>query len=256
MGAHARQTLCRYYPYTRRLGQLMGAELGRPISMKTAGARLPGRPRQRRLPAPGSPAAPASSPMRGEPMCVRPSARPPARPPAGANGAGTVVGGVQPADKGIKLPQLLDNKLAEGPRPDVTIIMGGVNDLGFGNQTAATVFGNLKAMYERAARGTSYAVVAIAPWANRFVARSSDNEAQRVQLVAMLQAFFGALRAAGPPVMLLDSIESGPFRFWDMPQVGGKGAGHKGGVAGEGWCTQKRGHCMSGSVCTRRRGGV
>lgn len=181
-----------------------GRSSPRPPVRCAAGPRLkPGRPREHRRPRGRRP----------------PQSAPPTPPAAGADGAGTVMPGVQPADKGIKLPQLLDKHLAQGPKPDILIIMGGINDLGAGNQTAAVVFGNLKAMYERAAGSAAYAVVAIAPWANRFVPRGSDNEAQRVKLAALLQGYAASQRAAGPPVMLLDTAEAGLFRFWDMPPV-------------------------------------
>lgn len=97
--------------------------------------------------------------------------------------------------------------------------MAGINDLGRGNQTADRVFVQLQSMISRASGAATTAVVVIAPWANRFVARSSDNETQRLRLLQMLlQRFEPARVAPGLPKLLLDRVAFDQFRFWEQPQ--------------------------------------
>lgn len=123
----------------------------------------------------------------------------------------------------VTLPQLLSRELnaigAGGARPtyDVIVLEGGINDIGRGNKTAAATFDNLKAMVSSAARSARYAVVFIPPWANRFVTRDSDNEAQRQKLLVLLNDYFAAARGSGPPaLLLLDGIDR-EFAFWTLP---------------------------------------
>jgi lysophospholipase L1-like esterase len=118
------------------------------------------------------------------------------------------------------LPPLLDAALAGGRAYDIIVINAGINDLGRGNQSATVVMGNLVGMIQKAAGAARGAVVVIGPWANRFVARTSDNEAQRRSLLRMLDAYFrdpAAAAGAAHPKLLLDRIEAREFAFWDLP---------------------------------------
>lgn len=102
------------------------------------------------------------------------------------------------------------------PPYDVVILLAGINDLGRGNKTAGAVFDGVVSMVDRAAAAAHYAVVVVAPWANRFVSRDSDNEAQRLKVNrALASALDGA--ASASPRVLLDTIEARDFRFWEMP---------------------------------------
>jgi lysophospholipase L1-like esterase len=125
--------------------------------------------------------------------------------------------GLDAAGRETTLLELLGRELAAAPGDyDLILLMGGINDLGRGNKTAAAVFTNLQSMISQASRRARAAVVLIAPWANRFVARTSDNEAQRLKLNTLLRSYFDGAKDAGPPRLLLDEIEAGEFRFWDL----------------------------------------
>jgi lysophospholipase L1-like esterase len=53
------------------------------------------------------------------------------------------------------------------------------------------------------------------------VARSSDNEAQRLKLLAMLKQYVDAhskSNADSWPRLLLDDAAEGPFNFWEQPE--------------------------------------
>jgi lysophospholipase L1-like esterase len=137
------------------------------------------------------------------------------------NSAGCVMTGVDPATgKPTTLPPLLDAALSGGAKYDIIVLMAGINDLGRGNKTAGLVMANLASMVQKAAGAARGAVVVVAPWANRFVSRGSDNEAQRRALLDMLGAYFrdpAAARGDVHPRLLLDKIEAREFAFWDLP---------------------------------------
>ncbi|KAI8467522.1 MAG: hypothetical protein J3K34DRAFT_523682 [Monoraphidium minutum] len=177
------------HPYTQRLGQLLGAELRAPPQITAAAV--------------GS--------------------------------AGTLVPGPGPDGRPMLIPQLLDTALSEaraaqggaqggaGAAPyDVIILMAGINDLGRGNKSADDVMAQIRGMASKAGGAATTAVVVVLPWANRFVARGSDNEAQRLRLTSLLQQWAAATpRLGGPggPRLLLDEAAKGPLRFWDMPKA-------------------------------------
>lgn len=124
--------------------------------------------------------------------------------------------GVDNDGRSTTLTALLDKTLAGGARYDVVVLLAGINDLGRGNKTAGAVFDNLMAMVDKAAGAARHAVVVVEPWANRFVSRDSDNEAQRQRLNRALAAALDGGADASPRV-LLDDVEARDFRFWELP---------------------------------------
>jgi len=206
-------SLNRNNPYSAKLGQLMQAELGssRPVEVKTVGRSSGWRFDCLTMLCPQAV------------MSTSPTASPPHHnsttthtPPPGVNSAGTIMTGLDTSGKETTLLQLLERELSARQRFDVIVLMGGINDLGRGNKTAVSVFNNLQGMADKAARAATAAVVVVAPWANRFVARTSDNEAQRLKLNAMLKGYFAGGKDAAPR-MLLDEIEAREFSFWTLP---------------------------------------
>eukprot|EP00882_Tetradesmus_deserticola_P022377 GHRQ01024279.1.p1 GENE.GHRQ01024279.1~~GHRQ01024279.1.p1 ORF type:complete len:194 (+),score=39.26 GHRQ01024279.1:1272-1853(+) len=99
------------------------------------------------------------------------------------------------------------------------VVMAGINDLGAGDRTAAEIMPRLVEAYSLAlASGAN--VLAIPPFPNRFVSRSSQNEQERLQLGVLMQSWVAQQPAAAdcdqPRVYLLD-LPSFWFDFWSMP---------------------------------------
>ncbi|WIA22955.1 hypothetical protein OEZ86_009882 [Tetradesmus obliquus] len=97
--------------------------------------------------------------------------------------------------------------------------MAGVNDLGAGNYTAAAIMPKLVEAY-RLATASGANVLAIPPFPNRFVSRSSKNEQQRLELAVLMRNWVAAQPAAGDcgqPRVYLAELPSFWFGFWSMP---------------------------------------
>ena len=198
------------HPYTLRLGEVLRAELApRPVDITLAGARVW--------------VCGLCSRASGLPHVPRPrspwgTARCNAHTRAAVNGAGTILAAPDAAGRNTTLPALLERALAGGVAYDVIILLAGINDLGRGNKTAGAVYDAVIAMVDRAAAAARGAVIVVAPWANRFVSRASDNETQRRRLNAALGAALGGGGggAGAAPRVLLNTIEGRDFAFWGM----------------------------------------
>jgi lysophospholipase L1-like esterase len=214
------------HPYTNRLAEMLRAELpGRNIEIRLAGeqgylacggaldhqervCRMTIPERRRFGMAGNSQAKPQTAPRRRSPPQT-----------AAVSSSGTIVKARDEADgKEKNLQEVLQRELGGGTRYDIICLNGGINDLGRGGRSAYEVWGNLRSMIEAAARSADHAVVYVAPWANRFVGRDSKSEVERQQLLRELDNYFtsSGKRPGGPPMQLLDRIESAEFAFWNQ----------------------------------------
>ncbi|KAF6263336.1 SGNH hydrolase-type esterase domain-containing protein [Scenedesmus sp. NREL 46B-D3] len=122
----------------------------------------------------------------------------------------------------ITLVPLMRSQLQQAKQQGVNyqwvVVMAGINDLGAGNRTAAAVMARLAEAYQLAlASGAN--VLAIPPFPNRFVDRSSKNEQQRQQLAVLVRQWVAQQPAAdcGQPRVYLQELPGFWFDFWSMP---------------------------------------
>jgi len=113
--------------------------------------------------------------------------------------------------------QLLQQAKGAGQSYQYAVVLAGINDLGAGNYSAAAVFPKLVQMYDMLlASGAT--VIAVAPWPNRFVSRSSDNERQRQLLQQMMQDYVSSpANSKRTPRVYLMQLPREWFDFWTMP---------------------------------------
>lgn len=111
--------------------------------------------------------------------------------------------------------QAIEAAAAKGKPFDVVVVLAGINDLGNSNQTAAVVFPRLVQIYD-AARARGADVVVVPPWPNRFVARDSKNEAQRLQLNQQLAQYAAGQQGRTRPGTFLLRLPPSSFDFWNM----------------------------------------